>query len=65
MPEITKLPESSQQAIRYYRELLISGNPELTKSINFALAGYLLGLQDANIITKSEADELLNYWKGE
>lgn len=64
MPEISKLPESSQQTIRYYRELLLSGNPELTKSINFALAGYLLGLQDANVITKNEADELLDRWKG-
>jgi len=64
VPEITKLPDKSRQAIRYFREMLFSDNPELVQSARFALVGYLLGLTDAGVLTSEETDRLIKDLKG-
>lgn len=64
VPEYSKLPEQSRQVIRYFREMFMGNNPTLAQYADFALAGYLLGLTDAGVLTSDEADRLMNDMKG-
>jgi hypothetical protein len=44
--------------------MFMGNNPTLAQYADFALAGYLLGLTDAGVLTGDEADRLLQEMKG-